>query len=263
MRGRCNPLIHKPHERHLTMKQLDYILANETVVLEFLKSKYPLYHMSNVFFRDVQYGIQTMLYRKGMSVGYSDAEQIARAFVEQLEKKKILNPIDRQSWMLNHVQFKKPTVAPPPSSKPAAKTAGPAPAAARVPGAPAGAKPSLPPLGRAAGTASKPGGLPPLSRPAPNTPASKPGSLPPLNRAAAGTASAKPGGLPPMKSAAAPKPETPAQALKPLATETSTPAATDAPGSPEAPVGSSQPTAAKPVTQGERKPLPPLRSGKK
>ena len=108
------------------MKQTDYILENETEVLNFLKSKYPLYHLSNIFFRDIQYGIQTMLDNKNRQVGYADAEGIARAFVAQLEKKKILNPIDRQSWVVNYPEFKKPAVKPAAPVKPAARPAGPA-----------------------------------------------------------------------------------------------------------------------------------------
>src|SRR5437867_10704055 len=137
------------------MKQMDYILANETEVLKFLKSQYPMYHLSNFFFRDIQYGIQTMLDRKNMPVGYADAEKIARAFVSQLEKKKILNPIDQQSWVVNYPEFRKPSAKPAGPAKPAAKPAAPAPAVA----APGAAKPSLPPLSR---PAAKPGGLPPL-----------------------------------------------------------------------------------------------------
>ena len=40
---------------------------------------------TNVFFRDIQYGIQTMLDRKNMLVGYADAEKIARSFSAQLD----------------------------------------------------------------------------------------------------------------------------------------------------------------------------------
>ncbi len=43
---------------------------------------------TNVFFRDIQYGIQTMLDRKNMSVGYADAEKIARSFAAQLRDQK-------------------------------------------------------------------------------------------------------------------------------------------------------------------------------
>ena len=223
------------------MKQLDYILANEPEVLHFLKSRYPMYHLSNFFFRDIQYGIQTMLDQKSMSVGYADAERIARDFTAQLEKKKILNPIDKQSWVVNYPEFKKPNVTPVVAAKPAAKPAAPAAAAPGV------GKPSLPPLSRPAAGAPKPGGLPPLSRPA-----------------AGATPTAKPGGLPPLKSAAVAtsKPPAPGPITSPAPVETPAPAATspavDGPNQAAAP---SPPTpTAKPAAPGQKRPLPPLRS---
>ena len=153
------------------MKQLSYILDNEADVLTFLKARYPMYHLSNVFFRDIQYGIQLFLERKEMSVGYTAAEKISRSFVDQLAKKKILTPIDAQSWVLNYPEFRKPPVkpaAPVRQAVPAAKPAGTAPAAPR----PAG---GLPPLKSSpvAGAAKPTGGLPPLksSAPAVTTPA--------------------------------------------------------------------------------------------
>jgi hypothetical protein len=147
-----------------TMKQLDYILSNETEVLTFLKSRYPLYHLSNIFFRDIQYGIQQFLERKKMEVGYADAETIAKAFVEQLTKKKMLTAIDRQSWALNYPEFRKPPVKPVAPAKPSA------PAARPVGTAPAAARPA--------------GGLPPLK----STPVARPaGGLPPLKSATAQT----------------------------------------------------------------------------
>jgi len=123
------------------MKQLSFILDNEMEVLTFLKARYPLYHLSNVFFRDIQYGIQLLLERKEMAVGYTDAEKIARAFVDQLAKSKILTPIDAQSWVLNYPDFRKPPVKPAAPARPAAKPAGAAPAAPR----PAGGLPPLKP----------------------------------------------------------------------------------------------------------------------
>ena len=109
------------------MKPQEYILNNEKEVLEFLKSRFPLYHLSNFFFRDIQYGIQMLLTEKKMKVGYSEAEKIASAFVEKLEQAKILTLIDRQSWVVNYPEFKKPVVKPPVAAKPAA----PAPATPR------------------------------------------------------------------------------------------------------------------------------------
>ena len=128
------------------MKQLTYILENYKDVLTFLRSKFPLYHQSNFFFRDVQYGIQSLLERKGMKTGYTDAEMIAREFVQKLEKERIFLPVDRQTWVVNYPEYRKPVVKPVPAS---AKPAGSAPAAPR----PATSAPaSKPPAAPASGT---------------------------------------------------------------------------------------------------------------
>lgn len=244
------------------MKQIDYILGNEIEVLRFLKSKYPLYHLSNVFFRDIQYGIQTMLDGRNMSVGYVDAEKIARAFVAQMEKKKILNPIDRQSWVVNYPEFRKPAVKPPAPAKPSAKPAGPAPAAASPSMAPGATKPSLPPLSRPATGTVKSGGLPPINRPATGAASTaKPGGLPPLNRQPAGASTnPKPANLPPVKSAPVAMPKPPSESVS-SSMQSQLPAPAPLASEAEAPKAASTPQPApKPVAPGERKPLPPLRS---
>ena len=127
------------------MKPIDYALDNEKEVLTFLKSRYPLYHMSNIFFRDIQYGIQTMFERKDIRLGYGESESIVRALTEKLEKEKILTPIDRQSWVLNYPEFRKPAVKPV-AARPA-PAAGARPSSAAVP-RPAVAKAPLPPINR-------------------------------------------------------------------------------------------------------------------
>ncbi len=128
-------------------KARTYILENQKEVLTFLKSKFPLYHLSNFFFRDLQYGIQMFLERKaGMNVKYSKAESIAKAFAAQLERDKIFIRIDQQSWAVNYPEFKTPVVKPAVAAKPASsapRPAGATPAAPR-PGAPAVAKPAAP-----------------------------------------------------------------------------------------------------------------------
>ena len=116
------------------MKHASEILDHRTEVLAFLKSRFPLYHQSNVFFRDIQYGIQLYLERQGIKAAYPEAEQIAHEFISTLEREKVLSPIDRQSWALNYPEFRTPPSKPAPAARPAI----PAPAVARA----AAAKPS-------------------------------------------------------------------------------------------------------------------------
>jgi hypothetical protein len=112
------------------MKQLAYVLENHKEVLGFLKSRFPMYHQSNFFFRDVHYGILTFLEKKDMKVTYPAAEQIAREFVKKLEKEGIFVPVDHQTWAVNYPEYRKPVVKPP-AAKPAAPAA-PAPRPAGV-----------------------------------------------------------------------------------------------------------------------------------
>jgi len=208
------------------MKNIDHILESDADVLAFLQTRYPLYHLSNVFFRDIQYGIQVMLERKGVKVGYSEAERFAREFVSRLEKKKILVPIDRQSWVLYYEEFKTKSAKP----LPVARTAAPAKPAASAPAVPRPA-----------------GGLPPLKSSAP-------------------TAAAKPsGGLPPMKSSA-PAGGKPAQVAKdtaPPATVSEPSSADSVQAAAQSPATLPkqevvQPT--KPAAPGVKNPLPPIKS---
>lgn len=211
------------------MKQLSFILDNETEVLTFLKARYPLYHLSNVFFRDIQYGIQLLLERKEMAVGYTDAEKIARAFVDQLVKSIILTPIDAQSWVLNYPDFRKPPVKPAAPVRPAA------------------------PAARPVGTA------PAAPRPA--------GGLPPLKSSPVAGATKIAGGLPPLKSSAPPAAATASEPL-PAGGESQTPGekATEVAPAPQTSIPSTAPKATPQQSSGKTVPplgarsLPPIKS---
>jgi len=113
-------------------------------VLSYLKSRFPMYHQSNFFFRDLQYGIQSMLVGEGKWISYRDAEIVARQFASEMERRNIFIPIDRQTWVVNYPDYRTPVTKMP--AQPGAPAAKDAPKAPRVPvaapqtGAPAGEK---------------------------------------------------------------------------------------------------------------------------
>ncbi len=90
------------------MKEIDNIIANETEFFKFLKSKFTLIHMSNLFFRDFHYGVMLYLADHGMKLKYEKAEQVARAVAAAFEKKGLFKSIDHQSWLLNYPEFALP-----------------------------------------------------------------------------------------------------------------------------------------------------------
>jgi hypothetical protein len=91
------------------MKEAESIINNLTDFLNYLKSKFPLIHKSNFFFRDLHYGV--MLYLdggRGAKLKYSETEQIAKEVAEALEHNGIFRRIDHQTWLVNYPEFALP-----------------------------------------------------------------------------------------------------------------------------------------------------------
>jgi len=87
------------------MKKSVTITNNQVEFLNFLKSKFPLFHLSNIFFRDIHYGVLEFLAKKNVKVSYAEAEQIAREISVHLEKQNILRKVNQQGWVLLYPEF--------------------------------------------------------------------------------------------------------------------------------------------------------------
>jgi hypothetical protein len=123
------------------------LAENHKDFLTFMKGKYPLFHLSNVFFRDVHYAVMAYLEQKGMKNGYTSTESVAEEIIAHLEEQKIFRTIDSRTWLLLYPAFKaiskkKPAAKPAPA-RPAA--AGAAPAARPAAANPGQASPVTPP----------------------------------------------------------------------------------------------------------------------
>jgi len=84
---------------------LDTLINEERTFLKYLKSKYPLFHRSNVFFRDIQFGIKHYFENREIKLKYTESEQIATEFIKYLESKNILKKISEQVYLLNYPEF--------------------------------------------------------------------------------------------------------------------------------------------------------------
>jgi len=124
-------------------RNLMLLKENVKDFMHFLKSRYSLFHLSNLFFRDIHYGIMSFLELKGSRIGYGQAEDLSKRFIQELEQLDILKPIKNGSWMLNYPEFRKPPAKPEAPAKPA--TATPRQAAPGVVGQTTGATSSKPP----------------------------------------------------------------------------------------------------------------------
>lgn len=120
--------------------EFEIITGNKEEFIRFLKSKFSLFHLSNVFFRDFQYGIISFAESKGAQMSYGRAEELAKLVIQNLEGSGILKLIKPGSWMLSYPEFRKPSVKPEPALKPAPVMSTPKPNPATQTGA--GAQPA-------------------------------------------------------------------------------------------------------------------------
>lgn len=87
------------------MKQTGTILNNQVEFLHFLKSKYPMYHQSNFFFRDLHFGVMAYLPTKKVSVTHQQAEVVAREVATYFEKHNVFKRVNQQGWVLLYPEF--------------------------------------------------------------------------------------------------------------------------------------------------------------
>ncbi|MCS7053203.1 MAG: hypothetical protein NZM09_05660 [Ignavibacterium sp.] len=92
--------------RNLTFSSLlRYLIENRDDFFRYLKSKFPLFHNSNFFFRDLQFGIKGYFEKKGIILSYSDSEKLARLYSERLIEDKIFNKISENTWRVNYPEY--------------------------------------------------------------------------------------------------------------------------------------------------------------
>lgn len=105
----------------LSMDELTKMFVdNQKEFLSFLKTRLNLFHESNVFFRDLHYGVMAYLKMNGYSNRYSSSEELTRRVVEAYEGMKILVRMDERTWMMNYPSFRKASVKTIAPAKPAA-----------------------------------------------------------------------------------------------------------------------------------------------
>lgn len=117
------------------LEHLTLFNDKRTEFLKFLKAKYHLYHLSNVFFRDLHYGVMAFLELNKIKYKYLEAEELTRKVIESLEEANILKKVDKLTWVLHYPEFKKPPVKPVAPAKSAPAAARPAATAASKPAA--------------------------------------------------------------------------------------------------------------------------------
>jgi hypothetical protein len=94
------------------MAKAQTILSHHVEFLRHLAGRIPVVYKSNLFFRDIHYGVLSYLRANGEFVSYRTAESIAEEVIRELERRGVLRRIDDQTWLLLAAEFQKERPAP-------------------------------------------------------------------------------------------------------------------------------------------------------
>lgn len=81
-------------------------LKNENqIFLSYLKAKFPLFHNSNFFSKDFQYGLKSFLEKKSIHLTENNLISLADQFSTYYETQGIFIKTSSQGWKLNYPEF--------------------------------------------------------------------------------------------------------------------------------------------------------------
>jgi hypothetical protein len=86
-------------------RKSQFILGNQVEFLKFMRSRSPLFHLSNLFFRDLHFSVLEFLKTKKIVVRHTEAEKVAREIGVQFEKKNVFKKLNANTWMLIYPEF--------------------------------------------------------------------------------------------------------------------------------------------------------------
>jgi hypothetical protein len=90
------------------MYETTMILDHQFDFLKFLRDRFPVFHMSNIFFRDLHYGVLAYLAHHGKRISYRTGEKIAMEVANSFENSGIFKRINHRTWVLNYPEFSLP-----------------------------------------------------------------------------------------------------------------------------------------------------------
>jgi len=88
------------------LSRIDKLIESDYIVfLNFMKAKFPVFHNSNIFFRDIQFGLIKYLEKKGQKVSSAEAQRLAVGLSRHFEEKGIFTKVNNSGWRLNYPEF--------------------------------------------------------------------------------------------------------------------------------------------------------------
>lgn len=88
------------------MKEIDFILQHKTQFLEYFRSRFPSFHNSNVFHRDLRYALRSFLISGGFKPADAELEEVLNALIKVMVSDGVFRKVSEGTWAINHPDFR-------------------------------------------------------------------------------------------------------------------------------------------------------------
>lgn len=83
------------------MNRFNQLMAEKEIFLKYMKEKYKIFNNSNIFLRDIQYGIKSFFEKKDIKMTYPEAENLMKELTESMEAAGELTKLSSNTWKVN------------------------------------------------------------------------------------------------------------------------------------------------------------------
>lgn len=88
------------------MKEIDFVVQHKAQFLGYFRSKFPIFHNSNVFYRDLRYALKYFLISGSFRLSDAELEDVLVALIKVLVSDGTLKSISSGVWCLNYPEFR-------------------------------------------------------------------------------------------------------------------------------------------------------------
>ena len=88
------------------MKEIDFIKRSKKEFLFFFHSKFPIFHLSNVFYLDVKYAVKYFLLSNNFKESDMELESITKALIDEMTSDGTFKRVSDGTWTINYPDFR-------------------------------------------------------------------------------------------------------------------------------------------------------------
>ncbi len=91
------------------MTAAEFIKLNKSEYLNFFHSRFPLFHLSNVFYPDIKYALKYYLLSKHFKLSEAELEPLADTLITEMVSEGVFKQVAGGTWVLNYPELRTKT----------------------------------------------------------------------------------------------------------------------------------------------------------